>query len=392
MQREKARLAQQKTQEDKRLAAINSEQRLHQEQNSALSQQYNDLLERKALLRAKIQQCSAQNTKTQKQALEERSALDDSDEQLAKAQRKLGDEQAVLSQIKRDYEQAQNAARKDKEALIRAQTQLENSRENTAQLRKRLREEFGKEPQGVLAAAGFNQADKDAVGRDKLQEALEQKKRLRDAMGVVNLQAAIQSDTLNKELENMQAERQEITTAVGKLEQEIHTLNRQARSKLKEAFARIDQQFSKLFEQLFGGGIARLKLVEDDDPLYAGLEVFASPPGKKMQLLSLLSGGEQTMAAIALLFAVFLVNPAPVCVLDEVDAPLDESNVIKLCDLIRKLCQETQTRFILVTHNPVTMARVDRLYGVTMQEPGVSTLISLDLQNAEQFAEKAASF
>ena len=146
-----------------------------------------------------------------------------------------------------------------------------------------------------------------------------------------------------------------------------------------------------MFTQLFGGGTARLELTESDDPLEAGLEIIAHPPGKKPQLMSLLSGGEQALTAMAMIFAVFLTNPSPICVLDEVDAPLDDANVERYCNMIREISEATGTRFLLITHHALTMARVDRLFGVTMQERGVSTLISVDLKEAEQFAEIGAS-
>ena len=153
--------------------------------------------------------------------------------------------------------------------------------------------------------------------------------------------------------------------------------------RLLDSFAEVNGHFTSLFTTLFGGGHAELRLTESDDPLQAGLEIMASPPGKKMQSLSLLSGGEQALTALAIIFAVFLTNPAPICVLDEVDAPLDDSNVARFCDLLRDIAERTQTRFLVVTHHRMTMARMDRLYGVTMEQKGVSRLVSVDLQTAE---------
>jgi chromosome segregation protein len=171
--------------------------------------------------------------------------------------------------------------------------------------------------------------------------------------------------------------------AVAKLRGGIGALNREGRERLLTAFEQVNANFGLLFRHLFGGGEARLTLVESDDPLEAGLEILAQPPGKRLSTLTLLSGGEQTLTALALIFGVFLTNPAPICVLDEVDAPLDDANVTRFCDLLDEMARRTETRFLIITHHAVTMARMDRLFGVTMQEQGVSQLVSVDLRRAE---------
>jgi chromosome segregation protein len=167
----------------------------------------------------------------------------------------------------------------------------------------------------------------------------------------------------------------------------ISELNKEGRERLLVAFTTVQNHFERLFTSLFGGGTAQLQLIESDDPLEAGLEIVARPPGKKPQTMTLLSGGEQALTAIALIFAVFLTNPSPICVLDEVDAPLDDANVERYCDLLHNMANETSTRFVVITHNPITMARMDRLFGVTMAERGVSQLVSVDLGEAERFLE-----
>jgi len=187
----------------------------------------------------------------------------------------------------------------------------------------------------------------------------------------------------------MQSERADLISAIARLRQGISSLNREGRQRLLVAFEKVDDHFSTLFQRLFGGGRAHLKLVESDDPLEAGLEIMASPPGKRLQVLSLLSGGEQALTALALLFAVFLTNPAPICVLDEVDAPLDDANVDRFCTLLEEIAHQADTRFLLITHHRLTMARMDRLYGVTMAERGVSQLVSVDLEAAEELRESA---
>jgi len=175
--------------------------------------------------------------------------------------------------------------------------------------------------------------------------------------------------------------------AIRRLRQGIHSLNHEARERLLASFQVVNANFKKLFSELFGGGNAELQLIEHDDPLEAGLEIMAKPPGKKPATLSLLSGGEQALTALALIFAVFLTNPAPICILDEVDAPLDDYNVERFCDLLDEMTRSTDTRFVIITHNPITMARMNRLYGVTMAERGVSQLVSVDLAGAVKLRE-----
>ena len=182
----------------------------------------------------------------------------------------------------------------------------------------------------------------------------------------------------------MTNERDDLIAAIARLRQAVHGLNKEARERLVASFSTIDAHFRRLFERLFGGGAAELKLTEADDPLDAGLEIFASPPGKKLQQLSLLSGGEQALTAIALIFAMFLTNPSPICVLDEVDAPLDDANVDRFCLLVQEIANDVGTRFLIITHHRLTMARMDRLYGVTMAERGISQLVSVDLRRADE--------
>ncbi len=206
----------------------------------------------------------------------------------------------------------------------------------------------------------------------------------RERLGPVNLRADIELAELEAQARLTAAEKAELDTAIARLRGSIGSLNREGRARLAAAFTAVDAHFRILFTDLFGGGEAKLELIESDDPLEAGLEIMAQPPGKKLQSLTLLSGGEQALTATALIFALFLANPAPICVLDEVDAPLDDANVERFCDLLDRMATDTATRFLIVTHNAVTMSRMHRLYGVTMGEPGVSQLVSVDLQSAER--------
>ena len=209
-------------------------------------------------------------------------------------------------------------------------------------------------------------------------------RRQRDALGAVNLRAEEDAKEVQTEFDELDGERQDLAAAVDKLNDGIQSLNTEGRQRLLDAFEEVNTNFSALFTHLFGGGDAKLVLVESDDPLEAGLEIMCQPPGKKLSTLSLLSGGEQTLTALSLIFAVFLANPSPICVLDEVDAPLDDANVTRFCDLLDEMTRKTETRFLIITHHPVTMARMNRLFGVTMAEHGVSQLVSVDLQAAEK--------
>jgi len=208
-------------------------------------------------------------------------------------------------------------------------------------------------------------------------------KRQRDALGAVNLRAEEDAKEVEAEYTSLASEKADLEEAVKALRNGISNLNREGRERLLTAFEQVNSNFGMLFKHLFGGGEADLVMVESDDPLEAGLEIMCQPPGKKLSTMSLLSGGEQTLTALALIFAVFLANPAPICVLDEVDAPLDDANVTRFCDMLDEMCRRTDTRFLIITHHAVTMARMDRLFGVTMQEQGVSQLVSVDLKRAE---------
>ena len=222
---------------------------------------------------------------------------------------------------------------------------------------------------------------------EKARRKLERLVKERDEMGPVNLRADVEATAIEEQIANLERDRAELTTAIAKLRGSIGHLNREGRERLAAVFQQVDRNFQQLFTRMFGGGRAHLALVGSDDPLAAGLEIYAQPPGKKLATLSLLSGGEQALTALSLIFAVFRCNPAPVCVLDEVDAPLDDANVDRFCSLLEDMVRDTGTRFMVVTHHPLTMARMDRLSGVTMQERGVSRVLSVDLSQAEAMME-----
>lgn len=239
---------------------------------------------------------------------------------------------------------------------------------------------------GLAAAAGAKPGEAPPP-KDETERRLQFLRGERERLGAVNLRADSELEEIRSKRDGLDAERADLTEAVRRLRQAIAALNREGRERLLAAFEIVDGHFQRLFAVLFGGGTAQLSLVDADDPLDAGLEILARPPGKKPQVMTLLSGGEQALTATALIFAVFLTNPSPICVLDEVDAPLDDANVERYCDLLDEMARETATRFILITHNPITMARMDRLFGVTMAERGVSQLVSVDLATAERIRE-----
>ena len=303
-------------------------------------------------------------------------------------------ERAALGQ---QLEAAEAAAGEGERLLEQAEAERVEARETGARLEGRL-ERARVEVAGAESAAlarlpelpeTIPGAAPDAEELAALEAALTRHALARERLGAVNLRALEEVQELAMRIETMQAEQTELTAALERLRRAIATLNREGRERLRAAFAKVEKHFEALFVRLFGGGRAKLELTDPDDPLAAGLELVASPPGKKLQSVSLLSGGEKALTAIALIFAVFLTRPSPLCILDEVDAPLDDANVDRLGTLLEELAQSTETRFVVVTHHPLTMARMDRLYGVTMAERGISQLVSVDLRTAVELRATA---
>ncbi|MDU8943995.1 chromosome segregation protein SMC [Ovoidimarina sediminis] len=277
--------------------------------------------------------------------------------------------------------QAERAASEAREARAAAEARAESARETVEAAVLRIREDLDTSPGKLLETLD---ADPDAMpAADKVEADVARLKRQRDALGAVNLRAEEDAREVEEEHATLVNEKADLEAAIRTLRSGIASLNREGRERLLTAFEQVNSNFGMLFTHLFGGGEAKLVMVESEDPLDAGLEIMCQPPGKKLATLSLLSGGEQTLTALALIFAVFLANPAPICVLDEVDAPLDDANVNRFCDLLDEMTRRTETRFLIITHHAVTMARMDRLFGVTMGEQGVSQLVSVDLKKAE---------
>ena len=277
--------------------------------------------------------------------------------------------------------EAERAAGQAREARAGAEARAEATAEQLQAAVGWIRDELETTPEALLDRLG---ADPAAIPpAAEIETEIARLRRARDALGAVNLRAEEDARTVAGEHGALIAEKSDLEEAIRTLRTAITSLNREGRERLLTAFEQVNANFRTLFTPLFGGGDARLELVESDDPLEAGLEIMCMPPGKKLSTLSLLSGGEQTLTALALIFAVFLANPAPICVLDEVDAPLDDANVTRFCDMLDEITRRTETRFLVITHHAITMSRMDRLFGVTMQEQGVSQLVSVDLRKAE---------
>jgi len=278
--------------------------------------------------------------------------------------------------------EAMSHAREDK---ARAEAQLEAAQQRAADVERAITADLETTPAGLAEVAGLAAGD-ETPDVSEVERRLETLRADRERLGAVNLRAEDELADIEGQRDRMLAERDDLAEAIKKLRAAIASLNREGRERLLAAFDKVNTHFKELFTLLFDGGTAELQLVESDDPLEAGLDILARPPGKKPQTMTLLSGGEQALTAMSLIFAVFLTNPSPICVLDEVDAPLDDHNVERFCDLLEEMRKKTDTRFITITHNPITMARMDRLFGVTQAERGISQLVSVDLEQAERFA------
>jgi chromosome segregation protein len=274
-----------------------------------------------------------------------------------------------------------------REACARAEERMDGAKRRLIDIEREIHDMLEIEPQGVAGLAEI-EPGAELPPLAEIEENLEKLRRDRERLGAVNLRAEEELREVEAQHTGLTTERDDLVEAIKRLRQGIQSLNREARERLLTSFEIVNGHFKRMFVELFGGGEAALHLIESDDPLEAGLEIIAKPPGKKPQTLSLLSGGEQALTALALIFAVFLTNPSPICVLDEVDAPLDDHNVERFCNLLHEMTATTETRFIIITHNPITMARMNRLFGVTMAERGVSQLVSVALDEAVKILDQ----
>jgi len=297
--------------------------------------------------------------------------------------------QIKIDTLEQQLEENKNKLNEIKESSISVREKRASANATIVGLNKRksdlierVESELNVKEENLLEFSNLEKEDEfpDTVTQEEL---LDKKKRDRDNLGSVNLRADEETGKYKDEIAKMEKDREDIVTAITKLKDSINELNQRGRERLLDAFEKVSRKFNEVYKKLFNGGNAKLELVDSEDPLDAGLELLVSPPGKRLQSITLLSGGEQALTALSLIFAVFLTNPAPICVLDEVDAPLDDANVTRFCNLLDELTRITTTKFIIVTHHALTMSKMDRLYGVTMPEKGISQLVSVDLQKAE---------
>ena len=381
-------LAQQARARSQRLGEIERELQSWQDRRAAGERQLDGLFERQTTIESaladlkskpeELDQARAALGEQKEKAEAERKSTSDA---LAEGEAKFAHASATL----RDAEQTHASAREER---VRKESAVEQADQAIVALRQTIGEHLDCNPDSLPEIAKLKEGAEPPALEDA-ERRLERLQRERENMGAINLRAEQEAEELMTQIDGLNTEREDLLGAIERLREGIAELNREGRQRLMASFREVDEHFRELFTHLFGGGRAHLSLTNTEDPLQAGLEIMASPPGKRLQSLSLLSGGEQALTAVALLFAVFLTNPAPICVLDEVDAPLDDSNVDRFCNLLNRLTDMTSTRFLIVTHHRMTMARMDRLYGVTMAERGVSQLVSVDLKTAEELRDSA---
>ena len=301
------------------------------------------------------------------------------------------DKLVIMETSQNDAEKLEKESEKNvsmlRENMIKVQALLDLAHTKILNIEERIFEKLRIKSDQLSDLTGIKENNEIDSNIEALEKTVERLLNERESLGAVNLRAEEEMNEMNDKIEIMFKERIDLEEAIDKLRNGIFELNKEGRERLKKSFTVVNENFKNLFQKLFGGGNAELKLVGHDDPLQAGLEVLASPPGKKMQLLSLLSGGEQALTAISLIFSVFLCNPSPICILDEVDAPLDDTNVGRFCDLLNKIAEETNTYFMVITHHRLTMAKMDRLFGVTMEQKGISKLVSVDLEQASRIRD-----
>ena len=310
-------------------------------------------------------------------------------ENLRLSEKEKSENETLIEKVDFEISNLRDELNKTKESSIETRERKASSSATVEGLNKRKNDlleridtELNLNESNILEFSNLEKEDEfpDAVSQE---EVLDAKKREREKLGSVNLRADEETTKYEVEIKKMETDRQDLVQAISKLKESINELNQKGRERLLEAFERVNRKFGEVYTKLFNGGNAKLELIDSDDPLEAGLEMLVSPPGKRLQSITLLSGGEQALTALSLIFAVFLSNPSPICVLDEVDAPLDDANVTRFCNLLEELTKITQTRFIIVTHHALTMSKMNKLYGVTMPEKGISQLVAVDLQKAE---------
>ncbi len=370
----------------RRLAAIAVERKTWHERGANAEAQIATLTTRRNEADAEKIQLSEEPAKIEAKRQALLSEIADAEKTRADAADRLAAGEAILSTADKAARAALDQLAEAREYRGRAEERVVAANERRDEIAARIVDALDCEPNGAAELAGIK-ADGSLPDLNDTEARLDRYKQERERLGAVNLRAEAEATEVAERRDALVGERDDLVAAIQRLRQGISSLNKEGRERLIGAFETVNGHFQRLFTHLFGGGTAELQLTDSEDPLEAGLEILARPPGKKPQIMTLLSGGEQALTALSLIFAVFLTNPAPICVLDEVDAPLDDANVERFCNLLEEMTRQSDTRFVVITHNPITMARMNRLFGVTMAERGVSQLVSVDLQTAERFLE-----
>ncbi len=367
----------------RRLAAIAEEERRWTQRRDAATEKTGELAQRMADMQAELAEREAMPERIADKRNALLNAISEAEAARSKASDARAEAEQKLAEADRAARAADNALSQAREERAAAQARAESAAARLDELKARIHDELDAAPEELAERAEIT----DASNLPSLEDAenkVEKLKREREQLGGVNLRAEEEAAEQETRLQSLQIDREDLDGAIQRLRKGIQSLNKEGRERLLESFEKVNTNFERLFKELFQGGEARLTFTESDDPLEAGLEILARPPGKKLTTLSLLSGGEQALTAISLIFAVFLVNPAPICVLDEVDAPLDDANVDRFCRLLEEMTRMAETRYLIITHHALTMSRMNRLFGVTMAERGVSQLVSVSLDEAER--------
>ena len=372
---------------NRRLKQLTKEEQQWMDISSKAQQRLDELKDREVKLHQDLEELrSMPNTiSTEKTRLQ--SLINDNKQEYDKIAGELQQQEQAANEINKKLKLEEVKLTELREEKIRLEGSIETINETIRQLSSQVKERIGIELSGLFDLAEIN-PNKILGEVDDLERRLERLIAEQERLGGVNLLAEQESQELEEKVSSIKKDQSDLLAAIAKLREAIDSLNTEGRQRLLAAYGVVNENFQKLFVQLFGGGKAYLKFTDESDPLQAGLEIYASPPGKKLQNLTLLSGGEQALTALSLLFAVFLSNPAPICVLDEVDAPLDDTNVDRFCSLVEEIAKTSSTKFLVITHHRMTMARVSRLFGVTMPEQGVSQLVSVDLEKAIEIREQ----
>ncbi len=372
---------------NRRLKQLSKEEKQWMDISSKAEQRIEELKERKLKLNKDLEELRSMPNAISSEKTRLQSLINDNKKDYDKIASELQEQEQTANEINKKLKLEEVKLNELREEKIRLEGTIETINETINQLRSQVKERIGVKLNDLFNLAEIN-PNKGLGEVDDLERRLERLIAEQERLGGVNLLAEQESQELEQKVSSIKNDQSDLLAAIAKLREGIDSLNTEGRQRLLAAYSVVNENFQKLFVQLFGGGKAYLKFTDETDPLQAGLEIYASPPGKKLQNLSLLSGGEQALTALSLLFAVFLSNPAPICVLDEVDAPLDDTNVDRFCSLVEEIAKTSSTKFLVITHHRMTMARVNRLFGVTMPEQGVSQLVSVDLEKAIEIREQ----